>query len=223
MPEPLVLVPWRPSPEREVAWSWVADRYREHHPDWELRLCEGPDGPWCKAAALMPAAAEAEPGQLLVIADADVWCEGILDAVQAVRAGAAWAIPHLMVHRLTAAATSGLCSGAEPWELETTQAPYQGVAGGGLVVLERETVVEVPLDRRFVGWGQEDQSWAIALACLFGEPWRGTAPLIHLWHPPQPRLTRARGSREGWRLRCRYSAARTRPAQMRALLEEATP
>lgn len=68
--------------------------------------------------------------------------------------------------------------------------------------------------------GQEDESWACALHTLLGEPWRGDADLVHLFHPPQERMTRRRGSQESWRLRNRYFAARDDPAAIRGLIEE---
>jgi hypothetical protein len=164
------------------------------------------------------AAIEAE---IVIVADADVWCEGLPDAVAAVKAGATWAIPHRGVFRLTRESTEQLLAGREPWELELEQSAYLGTMGGGFVVARRETLLDVPLDPRFIGWGQEDESWGIALSCLAGRPWRGKVPLVHLWHPAPPRLTRRRGSVEGMNLRRRYGAAIGDPALMRALIEEA--
>lgn len=94
--------------------------------------------------------------------------------------------------------------------------------GGGMIVARRETLLEVPLDSRYVGWGQEDESHALALNCLAGMPWRGDAHLIHLWHPPAKRQTRRKGSRRSWELFKRYRAAASDPVAMRALLKEAT-
>jgi hypothetical protein len=78
------------------------------------------------------------------------------------------------------------------------------------------------MDSRFVGWGQEDESWAYALQTLAGQPWRGAADLFHLWHPTPPRVERRRGSIEGWRLMKRYRKARGEgPEAMRELLAHA--
>lgn len=68
--------------------------------------------------------------------------------------------------------------------------------------------------------GQEDSSWAIGLETLVGPAWRGKAPLIHLWHPPQERWNRRHGSRESRDLYRRYQAARRDPNLMRALIQE---
>jgi hypothetical protein len=221
-----VVVPWRGGcPHRERALEWITARYQAEHPAWHLVVADGPRGtPWVKAEAVMPAAL-ATSVELLVIADADVWCDSIADAVRAVRAGWGWAIPHRQVHRLTEPATTLLLGGADPLTLAVTEPLYRGTPGGGLVVLPRSTLERVPLDPRFAGWGGEDQAWGAALTTLAGPAWRGAQPLIHLWHPPQPRMSRERGSDRSEQLRDRYLAARNRRSAMRALVNEipATP
>lgn len=197
---------------------WALKRVRGRYP-WPVTLAVG-GSPWSKGAAVMPAVSNSS-ADVVVLADADVWTDGVHAAVAEVEAGAAWAIPHRGVFRLTEQATRELVL-AEPWEhLATTERPYLGVAGGGIVVLPRSLLLQVPLDPRFVGWGGEDESLGIALRTLLGPPWRGKAPLVHLWHPPAPRLSRSRGSRESWALRKRYVKAQNNPGAMRALLEEA--
>lgn len=215
-----VVVPFRGGcPYRERAWAWVRDQYAEHHPTWEVVEAAAPGGPWRKGAAVS-ATFEAANAEIVVQADADCWTEGLATAVRAVADGAAWAIPHRDVHRLTEAATTDVLGGAEWDTAPTEQAPYKGLPGGGIVVATRRVFESVPLDPRFAGWGQEDECWAMALETLLGPPVRGDAPLLHLWHPPQERMTRRRGSLENWSLRSRYFAARGDSTAMRALLEE---
>lgn len=216
-PSPEVLVAWRPSsPERLAAWEWARGRYR-----WPVRLCEAPGGPWCKARAINPSLAARDPAQVVVVTDADVWSEGVEDAVAAVEDGAAWAIPHRDVHRLTRDATAAVLAGADWRGAPLEQAPYRGVRGGGYVVARAETLLRAPLDARFAGWGQEDVSWGLALHTLFGQPWRGDADLVHLWHPPQARMTRKYGSEAGRSLWRRYARAFGNPDEMQALIGEA--
>jgi hypothetical protein len=168
----------------------------------------------------MPAAKRSS-ADVLVVADGDVWSDGIHEAVTHVLAGAPWAIPHRGVHRLTEASTTRVLAGG-PWEgLDTAERPYLGIEGGGIVVIHRALLLAVPLDPRFEGWGQEDESWAMALRTMLGAPERVKAPLVHLYHPPAPRLSRARGSQASWRLRRRYLRAQHHPDLMRELLEEA--
>lgn len=166
---------------------------------------------------------EASEAEVVVVADADVWCDGLERAVYAVASGVAvWSMPHLKVNRLSEEATAAVLAG-EPWQEQKSfaQRPYEGVWGGGIVVAAREVFLETPLDPRFEKWGQEDTSWAMALACMHGPGWRGDADLWHLWHPPQERLNRMKGSSEGWDLYLRYRKARHNAEAMRELLEEA--
>lgn len=212
-----VIIPWRAGcPHRERAFKWVLKRWAQH--PWPVTVAEAPDGPWCKAEVLRPAI-EASTADIVFVVDADVWCDGIPQAVAAVEAGAPWVIPHLVVRRLTEAATGRLLAGGEPEPNEITEPPYIGVMSGGLVVVRRDVALDVPMSASFVGWGGEDHAWGWALATLIGDPWRGEEPLWHLWHPPAERISRLAGSEASEQLRRRYfSAQNDRPA-MRALVE----
>ena len=177
-------------------------------------------GPWSKARAVRPAV-EASSANIVVVADADCVTDGLFAAIQAVKDWAAWAIPHGKVCRLTKAGTELFMSTGE-YAHPFDRRPYRGFPGGGFVVAPRETLLNVPLDPRFVGWGQEDEAWAVALTCLVGPPWRGNADLVHLYHPPEPRVSRRKGSEASWGLYRRYRNAATDPHRMRELLKEVT-
>jgi hypothetical protein len=216
-----VVVPWRGGcPHRERAWRWVRNRYKAG--GWNVVEAPArPGGPWCKAMAVTPAV-EAGNADVVVIADADVWCDLLEPAVHAVASGeTSWAVPHGAVVRLSEAGTTAILAGEDWRSHRPAERPGEGVWGGGIVVLRRDAYLDCPLDPRFRGWGQEDTAWAHALLTLQGEGWRGSASLLHLWHPPQERLNRQKGSHEGWALFRRYQEARRRPNAMRALLEEA--
>jgi hypothetical protein len=221
LPDVAVIVPWRPGcPHRERAWAWVAGQYAVEHPGWGIVEALAAPGDWVKASAVMPQARRAD-ARVLVVADADVWSDGIGDAVTAVLRGARWAIPHRRVHRLTITATRDVLAGSGA-VTETIEAPYVGIPGGGIVVLDAAALQKVPMDPRFAGWGGEDQAWGYALQTILGPAWRGLAPLIHLWHPPQARESRRIGSTANERLRRRYAQARNRRHQMTQLLSEVT-
>lgn len=216
-----VLIPWRGGcAYRERALAWVLSRHAEN--GWPVVIGRHETGPWCKAAAVADAL-EQTLADVLVIADADVWTEGLPEAVGAVQGGAVWAMPHKSVHRLSEAATARLMAGEDPDALDLDERAYRGVEGGGVTVVRRETYQDCPLDPRFMGWGSEDESHGLALRELHGAPWRprGPARLLHAWHPPQQRATRSFGSLAGRDLRKRYIRAQYRPTVMRALVEEA--
>lgn len=177
--------------------------------------------PWVKAEPIYRRLRELPPG-IVVVSDADVWCD-ISAAVAAVEAGAPWAVPHDLLFRLTQEATARLLETDEiDWD-SLEQKPYRGFEGGGILVAHRDTLLDVPPDQRFVGWGHEDECWALALRELVGESWRGSENLVHLWHPPQERRTRNHGRLESWMLKIDYCDARGHPEAMRALVEEGRP
>lgn len=200
-------------PHRARAWEWLRARYDG------LEICEGYGNPqaWCKADAVADGLSRAT-GDLLVITDADVWSDHLQEAIDAVEAGAAWAMPHWRIRRLTEHGTQQFVDG----ERETAELAeeHYAVHGGGIVVLTRETYERVPLDSRFVGWGGEDKAWGAALHTLAGNEVVVRQPLWHLWHPPQQRMTRLVGNEANDLLRRRYIDARTQPRRMRELIEE---
>lgn len=215
-----VVVPWLPGcPYREAAWAWLRPRLEAL--GWPVVVATHGDGPWVKASVVMPAV-EASAADVIVMADADCWTPGLFDAVAAVEAGASWAMPHTLVHRLTEGATVRLLAGGVPWSLEAfacEQPPYPGVWSGGVVVARRDVLLDVPMPI-VEGWGSEDHCWGWALACLHGgDPWQAPDPLYHLWHPPAERIDRMNGSYPAQALRRQYFAARNDRPAMRALVE----
>src|SRR5690606_32073249 len=92
-----VILPWSPGcPRRAGALSWVLDLWEDT--GWPAVGGEQPGGgAWCQAAAVAGGLADA-PGDGLVVADADVWCDGLGAAVDAVSGGAGWAVPHRLVY-----------------------------------------------------------------------------------------------------------------------------
>lgn len=235
-----VLIPWRGGcPHREAALQWVTARYTDA--GYTVHLGSPPSGRWCKARAVA-AALSLTTDDLLVVADADVWCEGIHDALEGLQTHR-WAIPHLRVLRLSQNATAALIRGQEPDLSDLDGLPYWGVQGGGIVALHRDTWHDVPLDPRFEGWGGEDHAWGLALHQLAGVPWigepgdkrtppKGRADLLHLWHPPQDEAPEIRGHKRpkhapkipdkaNERLNHRYRDAKVSRARMRALVDEA--
>lgn len=219
-----VLIPWRDAgcEYRVRALAYVLGRLAEH--PWPVVIGHHDDGEWCKALAVADALSQTT-ADTLIIHDADVWTDGLARAVEAVRGGeAAWAVPHRAnrgIYRLTEASTARHMAGEPLTGLPLAESRYDGVAGGGIAVVHRSTYEACPLDPRFRGWGGEDESWGYALRALYGAALRGRSLLVHLWHPPQPRISRATGSEASGVLRKRYARARFRPNQIAALVEEA--
>lgn len=223
----VVVMPWSPvDADRDAALRYVHGRLAGD--GWPVLVGGGSSDVWCKAEAVGTVLAQAEPmvrdDTVLVVHDADVVVDlgALRQAVAAVEAGAGWAMPHGAVHRLTQAATQAFYEtgqlGPSP---ELQRWPYIGVEGGGVAVMLRSTYDAVPLDRRFVGWGDEDQSWGWALGTLVGAPWRSDAPLYHLFHPHASPGARWSPRLESHKLRRAYRAYRGDAGRMRALLDQA--
>lgn len=98
-----VLIPWRPGcPHRAAALDHVAARYAQN---FDVAIGRCPQGPWIKALAVADALRQTN-AEVLIVADGDVWAQGLPRALQAVCDGARWAIPHRGVLRLTGSATA---------------------------------------------------------------------------------------------------------------------
>lgn len=212
---------------RARAWEYVTDRLI--HDGWPTLSTGHQIDPWCKADAVQVAREEAmrwhRGDPVLVVHDADAVIDlaDLRAAVEAVESGdVEWAIPHHLVKRLSEEATEMAYEGMPLTAPDLVRQPYVGLEGGGCTVLRASTYDDCPLDRRFLGWGEEDQSWGWALRALHGVPWRGTSDLWHLWHPSSVESRNGRSTRMASnQLRRAYRAYRDEPANMRALIDGA--
>lgn len=216
-----VIIPWFPAiatPARTRALRYVRSRYLAAGFAVTAAVC--PCDRFCKAAAVIPAL-ERSRASVVAVADADVWAEG--DAVelgrQAVLAGKHWVRPYTNVLRLTEEGTTEYFLSNGKSQVEQKQ--YIGIAGGGIVIAKRDTLLDVPLDKRFIGWGGEDESWGIALGTLVGPVHFLGNDLIHFWHEKPERLTRQVGNQENEKLRRKYYGAIAKPDRMRKIIEDA--
>lgn len=210
-----VIIPWQPDGgERDRNWFWLRNQWKAEFPQFEL--IEGRcDGQWIKAIAV-DNGVNRSTGDTLIIADADVLPEpsAILEALETVDRQT-WVVPHTRVLRLNEDSTRRFVAGDEA-NLKRCRTPYEGIAGGGIVVLTREAWDRCPMDQRFVGWGLEDKSWGYALDTLIGRHVRLPNDLIHLWHPPQPEQSKPRAESDA--LHDAYLIARDAPRLMSALV-----
>lgn len=216
-----VLVPFGGTCEwRQRALDWTRARYEEL--GWEVVVGRGDADEWRKADAVAEALQRAR-GDVLVVADADCWSCDIAAAVELVEQGTPWVVPFMRVYRLNQRATESVYEGEElSHRLSRARPPYRGVMGGGIVVIDRDLYAQLPLDRRFVGWGGEDDSWGWALRTLIGEPTRLNAHLWHLWHPSlAPTRAGDYGNPDNNALAGRYKDAWQQPDVMRTIVEEA--
>jgi len=213
-----VIIPWRAGcPYRQLNLDWVVHGLESHGFNVVIGELE-PERPWSKSLAVQ-AGLRKSTADVVVISDGDVW-SGFVEQAVDMLTEVPYAVPFRDVRRLSPEATGhALTTGDLGGKLQ--QQAYRGVDGGGLIAITRENYDRVPLDPRFVGWGQEDESWGMALLALLGKGWRGSESLFHLWHPPQQRQNRAVGSEASRSLRNQYLRARRDIPMMEGLIATA--
>lgn len=221
-----VVFPYRAGePHRDRAFEWVLEKFAWHYPDWEVVIGEcDPSRPFNRSEAIIDGALKAS-NETLVISDADVWCEGI-DVSAEFAAEHGWVVPYRLLFRLSEASTQRLYDGANWRHLELSRdndqdrKPYVGNETGTALVIQRELLLDIPPDVRFIGWGGEDIAWGYALRKLHGLAKRTNFDIVHLWHPPQPRITRSVGNEESEALVNRYRRAAKGRFELRDLVDE---
>lgn len=225
-----VVVPRSPGscPHRDAIWEWLRPRWEAHHADWELVEGIGDPECWNKAEAVADGAARSS-GDVVVIADADVFVNPTTLAQAVGMAPDGWVVPFVAVRRIDRRETTRLLGLDPTGPLDPPKnrrgldRPAQsGRSGGGMVVASRADLDSVGwLDPGFVGWGGEDVSLGWALNTLTTRRRRLRGPLWHLWHPRSKARGASGGATEENRQRTkRYRAADGDPDLMRELIGE---
>jgi len=212
-------------PHRDAAWEHAQAYWARETPTWPIVTGRHSGAKYRKGVAVAKALDQVTTDHVLIV-DADVLIPNLPQAALDLAASdSAWCMPHLRIHRLTPEATRLVHAGVDPFTLigdrSLLEERYKHCVGAGAALLRTEDARAVPFDARFEGWGGADWSWGWALQTLLGAPHRPSSPMVHLWHPPQPRPARSIGSPENEALRSRYRAAFGDPAAMQALIGEA--
>lgn len=225
-PSVSIIVPFYGNDSHRVAaWQWLRERYTRLMPDAEIVIARSYGEPFCKGAALTWGAMHAN-GDIFIIADADsiVLHSALQSALELIRGGVPWVVPHRFVYRLTEAASARiLATDADALPLvwddaELIRKPYQGYAGGGVLVISRENWVKSGgIPHEFVGWGGEDEALALILDAIAGPHVRLEAPLYHLWHEPGQR-TASESSKRNRTFIGKYAAVAGDGATMRRVV-----
>jgi hypothetical protein len=214
-----IIIPWQDGcVYREMNLEWTLNQWNDR--GYNPIVGYQPAGePFTKAIAVANGLAKSD-ADVIVMTDGDLWVDTIFDSIADVEGGLPWSMPHHVINRMNPQATSRVLSGGHlggPW----AQRPYRAVLGGGILAIRRDVYDDCPLDPRFAGWGQEDESWGIALRTLHPGGREARGDLWHLWHPPADRKNRRTGTNEGMQLRNRYALAKKQgPEVMRALMAE---
>lgn len=188
------LIPYRENgPERASSLDFVLRNVDHFFPGEEIILgdCQTHDGQFNRSMARNEAAKQAH-GDVFVFLDADsyVYPWQLKEAINHVLTFG-WVFPYTTYYELTEAASEYFKAHAaigdfpDPFVhvFPSEEAPTASVGGCVLVTPEVFEAVN-GYDERFIGWGEEDRAFALAVSTLFPTTMGAIeGPIYHLWHP----------------------------------------
>lgn len=166
-----VLIPWRAQPSRVPAFDFVANWYRSHLGEIEIRAVDAPDPIFNLAACRNIAMSSMEdPSEVVIISDADTFpqLQPLLAAVDAAATSGLVHLPYSEYHWLGEPGTAQLLSGTAPGDCEFEL--VRGACSGVYVSTPETWFKHGGQDERFRGWGFEDAAWYLAHETLLGSP-----------------------------------------------------
>ena len=187
------LIPYKAdNGRRDEIWSCVRKRYHDLMP--QIELCLGFDDQelFCKAKAVNEAALKAS-GEIFMVVDSDVVFN--LDLVTKILALIdlhPWLIPYRYGWRLTPEITdSWLVQGIPSIiQINETNTLINTTNQGAMINVMRRSCFEAVggFDERYLGWGGEDEAFAMSLDTICGRHFRMNEAIYHMWHQPAPIL-----------------------------------
>jgi hypothetical protein len=220
-----VLIPFKSDEGgvRDLNFYHVKKRYEILMPELELVIGEDDSRPFNRAKARNRAAAKAT-GDLYIMADADVFFgTRLIDKILAIAPLHPWIVPFSRGYKLTADGAGKAIQTGElklPTNLKNTDIAENFTSLGALMnVVSRQAFETVGgMDERFLGWGSEDEAFAIALDTIAGKHFRMNETIFHLWHPPAEHYHQYTQYNET--LKNRYYEARDNVNAMTQLISE---
>jgi hypothetical protein len=225
----VVLVPRRDGqPDRDALWAWCRDWWSRHFPDWPIVEGHHPagDGLFNRSLAINRAARNAGEWDAAVIIDSDVICDPARTraAVERALMTGGMVMPYTVRKDLNRTGSQRVMAGyAGSWERHVART-YRDMVSSVIAVPRPLWEATGGFDEAFVGWGFEDNAFAV-LCETFGPPIaRIDGDLWHLWHATAPEGKRGTPSHNRNRARAaRYLAVRGNAEAVRAIRSEASP
>jgi len=165
-----VVIPWRPQPSRIDAFERLTAWYARELPDVPVRTVDSTDPVFNLAHCRNLAVANAVPGEVIVLNDADT-----IPEVRPLRAAIHAAGVDRRVHlpyteyRWLGRDGSGQYANGTPLE-DCSFELVLGACSGVYVTTPEAWHAHGGQDERFRGWGFEDAAWNLAHSTLLGSP-----------------------------------------------------
>ena len=222
-----VIVPWRTDNGwRQTLWDWNKARWQAFFPEAEIIEADSGQEPFSRGESRNRAVSRAT-NDLLVIADADTIANppAITTALELAEKGQ-WVIPYSedRYYNLNAETTHIVIQSFRPQATFPEPMPgcwdHKITSWAGMIVLHRNAFDAVGgYDKRFKGWGYEDNDFRLALDAIWSPHVRVDGFVAHLWHPVgesdafgQPHIGANRA------LHVQYEHSAGNPARMRKLI-----
>jgi len=181
-----ILVPRRAGQaDRDALWAWTRDWWATRFPEWPIS--EGhhhaAEGLFNRSAAVNRAA-HGVPWDVAVIIDADVICDAsqVREAVARADATGCMVLPYATRKDLNHTGTAHVMRGySGSWERWVARR-YRNMVSSVVVVPRPLWDAIGGFDEQFIGWGFEDEAFAVACETFGGPIERIDGELWHLHH-----------------------------------------
>lgn len=187
-----ILVPYRSDGgHRDRIFEWTQTFYKEQFPKAEICVGRNDHNLFSRSAAINDAAAKATKDVFLIV-DADLLFDpSLVKASLQLLSDFHWVVPYYSIRYATQESTERLLSTSPVWPLqiqvqsEEIDWSVEGITGG-IGIIPRKSFRKVRgFDTRFLGWGGEDDAFALAANTLCGKYTRLNSNIYHLWHPTE--------------------------------------
>lgn len=186
-------MPWRDIGDewRNAACERIVSRYYKILPDAEIILGSDTQELFNISEARNNAYRKS-CGDVLLFADTDTYIPigQIAMGIYALGVGAPWVIPYgaQRYYNLTRQQTQAILRQPDPLSLFEPVDPenwdHKITSWSGAVMVTRDAYEAVGgFDEGFIGWGNEDNAFQIAMDIVVGQLQRTDGYAIHLWHP----------------------------------------
>lgn len=179
----LVVIPWRDDGHRVLTCTAVCIALRHMLPGSPMVLADSGHEPFNRSASRNLGVRSADPGELVVVCDADTLPDpqGLATAIRRAYDGRLH-YPFAVVNYLSEAGTLSVLQGNQP-SREHVERSIPSAQGGIMVMRASSWLAAGGMDERFIGWGYEDNAWYAKVAKTIGPPVHHAGVSWHLWHP----------------------------------------